>query len=216
MNRPSFLPLHAASSLLWIACNPAAEPTGGDESDPADRPEFEAVEHTFPETLPPIEESLARLQALDLFHEAIPYETHTVHTWIAYGGYWSEENVALSETEIAARLDEFVDLAESAVLAVSESAVTNDVDALCFDNGYYCLANEPHANDMQALDNLEILDIDEMLRDDQENTGSCYVAWEGVSLQECERAYRVHAVVEATRDLPSRETPTEPPAETQE
>ncbi len=161
-----------------------------------------------------LEESLARLEALELLEVSGLYETRTQHQWIPYGGYWSESEVELTEAETADRLARFVEVAEAAVANAPDAPApngANDVDALCYPitADAYCLTRSMHADDLAALDALEIVHIDGMVRDDGEMSGQCYTSWDTVTADDCTRALHVRAVVEATADFADRNPPEE-------
>ncbi|MEQ9500278.1 MAG: hypothetical protein RIT81_25615 [Deltaproteobacteria bacterium] len=157
-----------------------------------------------------IEASLARLEALEVLDVADLVGERTAHAWIPYGGFWSEAKVEMGEEEIARRLEHFVDVAEAAAATVE--TIPQGAQGVCWPATpeAFCLTITDHAADLAALDDLEIVDVDGVVRDNAQVDGVCYSSWETVSEDVCLRALKAHAIVEATADFPSRRPPEEP------
>ena len=168
----------------------------------ADRPPVRSIAPS------PIDDSLARLEALEVLDVTDLVTTRTEHTWIPYGGYWSEVPVEMGEAEVAERLERFVAVAETAAASVTE--IPEHSDALCWPlDDHFCLTKVPHEADVSALDDLEIVDVAGVVRDHETVDGFCYSSWETVNEATCLRALKAHAIVEATADFPNRRAPEE-------
>lgn len=158
-------------------------------------------------TRSPIEESLARLEALEVLDVTDIVTTRTEHAWIPYGGFWSDNTVEMGDEEVAERLENFVTVAEAAAASVDE--ISEDANGLCWaiGDGSHCLTIADHADDLAALNDLEIVDVAGVVRDNQQVDGVCYSSWETVSEDVCRRALKAQAIVEATAEFPNRRTP---------
>jgi hypothetical protein len=202
----------AVGGFLALSACGGAEPLGAGEAPPADDPLGVIFAEAGSAFVPAgsarerIERDLGRLEALSVVQVEGLFETATAHSWIPYGGFWSETQVSLSEDEQAERLADLVDRAEAAAAAVSSleesMAADNGFDSLCFPAGeHYCLTIAQLDADLAALEEVEVVHVSDIVRSNQEVAGACYSSWEPVTAKDWERAYELRALVEATRDL---------------
>lgn len=160
-----------------------------------------------PGEAPAVEESLARLDALKLFDRGHVIGTQTVHAWVPYGGFWSEGEVELEEEAVAERLHSFVAIAEEVVKA--HDGLPLQADDLCFPAGddSWCLTRDMHGSDLAALNALEVVELEGIVREEHETSAACYSSWDTVPEEDCKRATIVRSLVEATSHLPSSTPP---------
>lgn len=209
------------------ATAPDTEAAASDSAETA--PDSEAATPESVETAPApdapaearIEASLARLDALEILDTGALFETHSEHSWVPYGGLWTTHTLPLEPEETATRLEEFVRRAEAAADAVTGAvdqgfADEAGVPSLCYSltegtEGAWCLTIDLHAADLAALNALEIVEIEGIVRDQPAQEGMCYSSWSTVTADDCVRAHQVHALVEATRALPTAVPPVGAP-----
>ena len=157
---------------------------------------------------PDRETILERLDDVGLLETGDPYETRTTHTWDEDSSSWVSTEEELREGQINRRMLKLVHTAQ-VVTRNTEPEIPDwvDGDELCFGSGdAFCLTIEAHEAHIEALDALEIIEVEDMVRDEAV-AASCYSSWYTVTEADCKRAYLVEALVEATADFPSRETP---------
>ncbi len=110
--------------------------------------------------------------------------------------------------EQADRLNAFADVAEDTVGAVGPEGIADEFwdaegnPSLCtrMDEGNFCLDRQIHADNLAALNALEIVEVVDILRTEPAMTGFCYSSWDTVHEDDCTRALELDALARATRD----------------
>ena len=175
--------LAAGGFISMAACGMSAEPA------PIEDPAAPEVR---------IERDLERLRALDVMELGELMDSRTDASGSIYTA------VPLSVEEQAQRLEALTDIAEVAVTEVAASAITDQfVDPagepnLCtrIDADSYCLTIAMHENNLQRVNQLEVIEVNDIIRSDAPVSGACYSSWDPVTEDECVRALKLSAIVE--------------------
>ena len=161
-----------------------------------------------------IDHHLGRLATLDVLQIQAVATTRTEHQWVPYGGTWSSSEVEMDQVEQADRLQSLADMAEQAVAGVDAGDIAGFAsDALCYrlEPGRFCLTISTRETNLDAVNELEIVEVSDIIRSAPAVTGFCYSSWETVSEDDCVRALQLGAIADATRDFPRSVPPDEAP-----
>ena len=158
-----------------------------------------------------IDHELGRLVALDVVEISALATRRTEHQWVPYGGTWSSTEVEMEPAEQADRLQSLAEMAEQAVADIDRADIPGFAgDALCYqlEPGKFCLTIASRESNLNAVNELEIVQVTDIIRAAPAVSGFCYSSWEMVGEDDCVRGLQLGAIADATRELP-RSTPPE-------
>lgn len=161
-----------------------------------------------------IEHELDRLAALDVVEISALATLRTEHQWVPYGGTWSSTQVEMEPAEQADRLQSLADMAEQAVVGIDAADIQGFTsDAVCYqvEPGKFCLTIATRESNLNAVNELEIVQVTDIIRSAPAVSGFCYSSWEMVGEEDCVRGLQLGAIVDATRELPRSTPPDQAP-----
>lgn len=193
-----------ATTALGCAVDPAAPP------DPVD-PIVPIGPGTAQER---IDHQLGRLSTLDVLDLGALATKRTEHQWIPYGGTWNSSEVEMDPVEQADRLESLADMAEQAVAQIDADDIGGfSSESLCYqlEPGTYCLTIDTREANLNAVNQLEIVQVVDIIRNAPAVSGFCYSSWEAVGEDDCVRGIKLGAIADATRDFPKSVPPDQAP-----